>query len=54
MAAQHSKLDLEDRLEAEFEAEMATLSKSSDDLVAEHEKALGDESRRKSRRLLRW
>ena len=52
---QHSKLSLEDRLEAEFAAEMATLDKSADDLVAEVEKGGAEKKRRRrsgSRRAL--
>lgn len=59
---EHSKLSLEDRLEAEFEAEMAMLHKSADDLVADADAALQEETaapatterrrRRSSRRAL--
>lgn len=42
-------MSMEERMEAEFEAEMATLSKTAEELVAEH----ADERRhRRSRRAL--
>mmetsp|Transcript_21431 Transcript_21431/g.53192 ORF Transcript_21431/g.53192 Transcript_21431/m.53192 type:complete len:131 (-) Transcript_21431:112-504(-) len=46
-----SDLSMEDRLEAEFEAEMATIHKSTDDLVKE-ETAHADAGRHHSRRAL--